>query len=60
MTNLEIACVIVGLIGMLLPIKFEVKTPVPLADILVTITVLVRFVIFGLMIILPLYFRLWS
>lgn len=58
MTKLEIACVICGIIGILSPARIKVEQPVNIADIFVSITFLSKYIICGLMILLPL-FRLW-
>ena len=59
MNKLEIACVIVGLIGMLMPARIKISTA-NFADILVALGFWTRYVICGLMILLPLYFNLWK
>lgn len=55
MTKLEIACVVCGLIGILV----YQPSRVTLGDIMVFIMLIVRNLCFMAMIILPLYFRLW-
>ena len=59
MTKIEIACVIFGIIGLIEPLRIKVESPVDIADILLVLTFLLRYVICGLMILLPLYFKLW-
>ena len=61
MTKLEIACVICGLIGILLyqPTSYAIRKST-VADILLLIFLILRNVIFLLMIIIPLYFRFWK
>lgn len=60
MTKLEIACVICGLIGSLYPLRIKVTSPVTLADVLAILTIIFRYIVCGLMILLPLYFELWK
>lgn len=59
MTKIEIICVIGGLIAFLYPIHIKVKPPVTFADVLITFAIIIRFLVCGLMILLPLYFRFW-
>ena len=59
MTKFEIVCVICGIIAFLYPIHLKVTPPVTLADVLITLAVIIRYLICGLMILLPLYFRFW-
>ena len=59
MTKIEIICVIGGLIAFLYPFNIKVKSPVTLADVLVTLAIIIRFLVCGLLILLPLYFRFW-
>lgn len=59
MTKLEIACVICGLIAFLCHLNIKVTPPVTLADVLITLAVIIRYLVCGLMILLPLYFRFW-
>lgn len=60
MTKLEIACVVCGLVGILLyqPTSYAVRKTT-MADIFLFIFLILRNVIFLSMIIIPLYFRLW-
>jgi hypothetical protein len=60
MTKLEIACVVGGLVGIFLyqPTSYA-RGKTTLADILLFIFLMLRNVIFFLMIIVPLYFRVW-
>ena len=59
MTKVEIACVICGLIAFLYPFNIKITPPVTLADVLITLAVIIRYLVCGLMILLPLYFRFW-
>ena len=59
MTKLEIVCVIVGMIGFIAPIRIKVEPPFSFADVLGSLAFLIRYIICGLMVLLPLYFRLW-
>lgn len=59
MTKLEIACVIVGIIGMILSHPTEMRHCKSKADIVVYIILIESKLVFLSMIILPLYFRLW-
>ena len=60
MTKLEIACVICGLIGILIyqPTKIKVEKN-NVADIFMCLSLIIKDLVFLAMIILPLYFRLW-
>ena len=60
MTKLEIACVVCGLIGILVytPTHIEIKKG-NIADIMLLIMFIIKNLCFTVMIILPLYFRLW-
>lgn len=59
MTKLEIACVICGLVGSLEPLQIKVTSPVTLGDVLTILTIMFRYTLRGLMVLLPLYFRFW-
>jgi hypothetical protein len=61
MTKLEIACVVCGLVGILLyqPTSYAVRKTT-MADILLLSFLILRNIIFLLMIIIPLYFRIWK
>lgn len=60
MTKLEIACVICGLIGILAYQPTHIKIEKGnIADIILLIMFIIRDLCFTVMIILPLYFRLW-
>lgn len=59
MTRIEIVCVIGGLIAFLYPLHIKVTSPVTLADVLTILAVIIRYLVCGLMILLPLYFRFW-
>lgn len=60
MSKLEIACVICGLIGILVyqPLSLRIENG-NIADIFPVIMLIVRNICFLAMIVLPLYFRLW-
>lgn len=59
MTKLEIACVIVGIIGMILSHPTKMGHCESKADIVAYIALIESKLAFLSMIILPLYFRLW-
>lgn len=59
MTKIEIVCVIGGLIAFLYPFNIKITPPVTLADVLITLAVIIRYLVCGLIILLPLYFRFW-
>ena len=59
MTKLEIACVICGLLAFLCPLTLNVTPPMTFTDVLVVLAVIIRYIVCGLMILLPLYFRFW-
>lgn len=60
MTRLEIACVVCGLVGILFyqPTSYALWKST-LADIFLLSFLILRNIVFLLMIILPLYFRIW-
>ena len=60
MTKLEIACVICGLVGILLslPIHIEIENW-NFADILLIVMLIIKDLCFLAMVVLPLDFRLW-
>lgn len=60
MTKLEIACVVCGLIGILVhqPTHIEIENG-NIADIILLIMFIIKDLCFTVMIILPLYFKLW-
>ena len=60
MTKLEIACVVCGLIGIFVyqPTYIKIKNG-NIADIMLLIMFIIKNLCFTVMIILPLYFRLW-
>ena len=58
MTKLEIACIIVGFIGFLTPLKLKLDNQ-GIADIILVLALLIRYLLCGVMILLPLYFNLW-
>ena len=60
MTKLEIACVICGLIGILIyqPTKIKVEKN-NVSDIFMCLSLIIKDLVFLAMIILPLYFGLW-
>lgn len=57
MTKLEIACVIIGFICIILNIDFKVEGKT--AIVCVLISKVISNLIFGAMILLPLYFNYW-
>lgn len=58
MTKLEIACIIVGFIGFLTPLKLKLDNQ-GIADIILVLALLIRYLLCGAMILLPLYFNFW-
>ena len=60
MTKLEIACVIIGFIGMVLSIPTKMNHCKSKADIVIYISFILSKLAFLSMIILPFYFRLWK
>lgn len=59
MTNIEITCIIIGFIGMLFNVNGENKAEGKFAVIAYFISKIISKLIFGAMILLPLYFNYW-
>ena len=59
MTKLEVACVIIGFIGMVSMADFQIKIDNWKKGVVLLLIVAMRTVPFLLMVLLPLYFRLW-
>lgn len=60
MRRIETACVIIGFIVLLCPVRIKIEQPVNIADIFVALGSMLHSVIAELMIILPLYFNFWK